>query len=72
MSCGACFAWNLPLVMPPRMTPHAVGLTYEQWLLYRLHVEMHQHGNWSGEIEQIAPMLALNPSMTLDPLGMAA
>lgn len=63
----------MPLHHPQRLVGGTtVPLRFEEWIIYRLHVEMHQRGNWSGEIEELVPMLILNPRMTLDPLGMAA
>lgn len=42
-----------------------VPLSFGQWLLYRLHVDMHQHGHWAGEIEQYAAELRQDPEIRL-------
>lgn len=44
--CGCCCAWAMPIVATQlgRITPHQVALLYPEWLLYHLHVVLHQGG----------------------------
>lgn len=62
--CPMCFPWNTPLTMRPFFVIDSghVPLSFAQWLLYRLHVEMHQAGAWAGEIEQYAAELKATPT----------
>ncbi len=38
--------------MPEQRAPNGaiVALRFEQWLLYHLHVVIHQQGRWTGEL----------------------
>lgn len=68
--CPACVPWNLPLHNRQIHTVEAgyVPLRYQDWLIYRLHVEHHQRDNWSGEIDALSELLRRDPAMTLEPL----
>lgn len=54
-ACNLCCAWNLPLHRKATLVVDAglVGLKFEEWMAYHLHVAMHQANNWGGEIEQM-------------------
>lgn len=62
-TCQQCFPWNTPLLMRPVYVVDAdyVPLSFGQWLLYRLHVQMHQHNNWAGELDN-KTVASHNPS----------
>ena len=52
--CQYCCPWNEPLALAPLRlaTGDAVPLSYDMWIWYRFHVQMHQTpANWGGEIE---------------------
>lgn len=65
--CTGCCPWNLPLmiravhVAPGEYAP----LRFEQWMVYQLHVGMHQAGYWAGEIEDIALKLKGDPMLRI-------
>lgn len=50
--CPTCFPWNLPLIVKERLAADGttVGLRYEEWLSFHLHVVLHQAGRWAGEL----------------------
>ncbi len=50
--CAQCWAWNAPLHLAQQVTAEGVivALRFEQWLLYHLHVAIHQAGAWPGEL----------------------
>lgn len=59
-ACGNCFAWNLPLHWPSQSTPHGPGvplMKFEQWLVFHLHVVIHQAGKWGGQMDEIIAQL---------------
>lgn len=63
MPCPACCPWNLPLFVK---VPHGGNaMPYAEWLKYRLHVQMHQQGEWPGEIEAVSYLLRTDPRFTL-------
>lgn len=52
MPCQVCFDWRLPFAMHASRSADGavVALRYEQWLLYYLHIQLHQAGHWSGDL----------------------
>lgn len=42
--CNACCDWQLAILATKvgRLTPHGVALLYEEWLLWHVHVVIHQ------------------------------
>lgn len=71
-ACTSCVPWNQPRAMQPRLTQHGVALTFEEWLLYRLHIEIHQERRWGGELEELTQALHRNPAFRLDSPRLAA
>ncbi len=65
MICQHCLPWNLPLTLNVSVGQPAIK--YEQWLWYRLHVQMHQKDNWAGEIDTVTKYLKEAPTFTLIP-----
>jgi len=57
----------MPLTM--RALLNAAGefapLRYEHWIIYQLHIGLHQAGFWAGEIEEMALRLKSDPSFRL-------
>lgn len=51
-ACAGCGPWTLPLYLGARsgVFDCTVGLLYQEWLIYHLHVVIHQHNQWSGEL----------------------
>ena len=54
-ACPVCFPWTLPFGMLQQRTTEGaiVALRFEQWLLYHLHVGIHQKDRWPGELEPV-------------------
>lgn len=68
-TCQFCVPWNAPLSMrPKRMVDGAhMGLTFDGWLWWYLHVCVHQvPSQWGGEIEQYIADLKTNDAGPLD------
>ena len=59
-SCQFCVPWNVPLTMKAHTGAFglSVGLPYDGWLWWHLHVRIHQvPSQWGGEIEAYASEL---------------
>lgn len=53
MPCPVCFDWRLPFAMHAQRSADGaeVAMRFEQWLLYHLHVGIHQAGQWAGDLQ---------------------
>ncbi len=68
-ACGQfCTPWNFPLGLNPRVTGDGyVPLRFEEWLVYRLHVDIHQAPNWPGEMDKVIKELNQQAQQNLAP-----
>lgn len=65
--CPACVPWNMPVTMPARFTPCGVGLLFQEWIAYHLHILHHQSpDSWGGEIDGVSALLRSDPGYRLE------
>lgn len=68
MPCPACNGWNLPLLRRQHVTATgvAVAMSFQDWIIYTLHVVHHQGpALWGGEIDAVSALLQHTPDGAL-------